>query len=78
MHEDEGDVCVRVWNAQGAFEAALSFRGELQIDSGKLRVSDALGRVAVLIVVAPGRHRVELYSNSSVEAFEIDLVLDPS
>ena len=77
MHQDDGEVVVRVWDGDGAFGGSVSFRGEIQIDSGRLRISDALGQVAVVVVVANGRHRVDLYSNSAVEASEINLVLDP-
>jgi hypothetical protein len=77
MHQDDGEVVVRVWDGDGAFGGSVSFRGEIQIDSGRLRISDALGQVAVVVVVANGRHCVDLYSNSAVEASEINLVLDP-
>jgi len=77
MHQDDGEVVVRVWDGDGALGGSVSFSGEIQIDSGRLRISDALGQAAVIVVVAAGRHRVELYSNSAVEASEINLVLDP-
>ena len=77
VHQDDGEVLVRVWDGGGTFGGGLAFVGILQIDSGRLRVSDALGQQPVVVEVRPGPHGVQVFANSSVEASSIDLVIDP-
>jgi hypothetical protein len=77
LHRDEGDVYVRVWRGSAEPSGSRAFIGELRIDSGRLRVSDGLGRDKVTIEITPGHHAVAVYLHPPVEASTVDVVLDP-
>ncbi|HSH62351.1 MAG TPA: hypothetical protein VK988_22405 [Acidimicrobiales bacterium] len=44
-HADEGRVTVRIWDDEREVVGALAFDGRLTIESGTVKVSDALGSV---------------------------------
>ena len=77
MHPDDGDVLIRVWDGEGDFSGGQAFSGAIQVPSARLRISDPLGQGAVIVRLAAGTHTVALYTNSSVEASEVNLIIDP-
>ncbi len=76
-HVDDGDVLVRLWRGRADFAGELLFNGVLFIGSGRLRVSDAVGEVPIVIDLEPGQHRIQIYSDRQTEASTIDIVVDP-
>ena len=76
QHADEGPVHVRVVGISPVASGELVFEGYLAIESGLLRVSDALGDNALEIPMSPGNHAIRVHSNSRAAATEVDLVLD--
>lgn len=76
-HADEGPVRVRIWDDERAVVGALAFDGRLTIESGTVKVSDALGSVAVTIPTKGGTSRLRIFVNSAVEADQVDLVIEP-
>lgn len=78
LHQGEGSVQVRVWNTSGDVRGRLTFSGIIDVASGVLRVSDALGDEVLRLPVAVGPHSVEIYADSLQEASEVHVVLDPA
>ena len=76
LHGDEGLVTVRVWDNETKVGGAMAFDGYLRLDSGMLRVSDALGTATLMIPTERGTHRLRIFVNSAVEADQVDLVID--
>lgn len=77
-HGDEGPVTVRVWSggAEGIGEGGLpTFEGTLRVESGVLRVSNALGEEAKDIPVPAGQRAISIFADEPVEATVIDVVL---
>lgn len=75
MHKDEGDVLVRVWDDANAANGNVVFRGSLKVDSGVLRVSDALGEAVLAIPTAAGWTDVAIYTDAASEPTRVDLVV---
>lgn len=74
-HQDEGDVTIQIWDDGSSVRGALAFAGVLNLASGVLRVSDALGESTVRISLAAGPTNLEIYTDSAVEATHVDLVV---
>lgn len=77
LHADEGPVRVRIWDDDKRVRGACAFDGRLTIDSGAVRVSDALGSAAVTIPIEGVTRRFRIFVNSAVEADHVDLVIEP-
>lgn len=75
LHADEGDCRVRVWNDDADVAGAPVFTGMINIASGVAKVSDALGDASAEVAVTAGRHRIEIFADSAVEASAVDVVL---
>ena len=75
LHADEGDVTVRVCDSPEDAAGGLIFTGELEVSSGVLRVSNALGTSTTEVNVDPGPLPIQIYANSNVEATALDLIL---
>jgi hypothetical protein len=75
QHADEGEVTVRVCDSPADAAGGLIFTGELEVSSGVLRVSDALGTSTTDVKVNPGPLQLQIYADSNVEASALDLVL---
>ena len=75
MHEDEGDVLVRVWDDANAARGNVVFRGSLNLESGVLRVSDALGAGVRAIPTTPGWTDVVIYTDAATEPTRVDVVV---
>lgn len=76
LHGDEGRVTVRVWDDETEVNGAMAFDGYLRLDSGTMRVSDALGTATLTIPTERGTHRLRIFVNSAVEADQVDLVIE--
>lgn len=76
LHGDEGCVDVRVVRSVSAVRGGPVFDGWIEVESGALRLSDALGDQAVELQLVPGRHRVRLFSDDPLEGTQVDVVLD--
>lgn len=75
MHQDEGDVCVRVWDDGSVVRGGLAFTGALELESGVFKVSDALGESILRVPLGIGPTALEIYTDSTVEATHVDLVV---
>jgi hypothetical protein len=75
QHADEGEVTVRVCNSLADAAGGLIFTGEIEVPSGVLRVSDALGTSTADVKVEPGLLAIQIYADSHVEASALHLVL---
>jgi hypothetical protein len=75
QHADEGEVTVRVCDSPADAAGGLIFTGELEVSSGVLRVSDALGTSTTEVKVDPGPLQLQIYADSAVEASALYLVL---
>ncbi len=76
-HADEGPIRVRIWDDERVVAGALAFDGRFKIESGTVKVSDALGSAAVTIPIESGTRRLKIFVNSAVEADQVDLVIGP-
>lgn len=75
MHQDEGDVTVQVWDDGSVVRGGLAFTGVLDLDSGVLKVSDALGDSILRVPLGIGPTTLEIYTDAAVEATHVDLVV---
>ena len=75
VHDQEGSASVFVWRNEGKSDGLLVFDGTLDVPSGRLRASDALGRKAVWLDVAKGLHPVRVYTDQPTEATRVDIVV---
>lgn len=75
LHGNEGEVSVRVCDAESEAMGVLVFTGQIDLPSGILRISDALGGVTQELNVGTGQHVVRIFADSGVEASAVDLVL---
>jgi hypothetical protein len=73
LHEDDGEVAVSIGTEVP--DAVEVFDGGLRIDSGVLRVGDALGRESLDVSVAPGEHRVRVFVDTVQEAKHVYLLI---
>jgi hypothetical protein len=76
QHSDEGSVLVRVWDNAANVAGVVAFDGHLQVPSGILKVSDALGSLWLSFAVQAGSCRLRIFVNSAVEADQLDLVIE--
>ena len=74
-HGDEGEVSVRVLAGEWEARGPLVFEGPLQLNSGILRASDALGHEVLDVPVTPGLHLLRVYADDHLEATMVDLVI---
>ena len=74
-HGDEGECAVMVWNDEKEASGGLAFAGSIDVPSGILRISDALGNAITELAVEPGQHPVQIFADSAVEASTINLDL---
>ncbi len=75
MHEQEGDVLVRVWDDTGAATGTVVFQGPLKLEIGVLKVSDALGEAVLAIPTAAGWTDVVIYTDAATEPTRVDVVV---
>lgn len=75
MQQDEGDVRVRVWDDETGVTGGLAFTGVLDLESGVLKVSDALGATMLRLPTGTGPTTVEIYTDAAIEATHVDLVV---
>lgn len=75
MHEQEGDVSVRVWDDADAVDGNVVFRGSLKLESGVLRVSNALGAAVLAVPTAAGWTDVVIYTDAATEPTRVDVVV---
>ena len=75
MHQDEGEVVVRVWDDTSAVTGDLVFRGSLHIGSGLLTVSDVLGEALLEIPTSAGLTGIAIYTDAETEATEVDVIV---
>lgn len=75
LHADEGEVSVRVWDSESDVRGALVFAGEIDLPSGTLRISDALGGATEDVDLGSGRRAIRIFADPSVEASAVDLVM---
>jgi hypothetical protein len=75
MHQDEGEVVVRVWDDLSAVTGDLAFRGSLKIESGLLTVADALGETSLEIPTSAGLIAIAIYTDAQTEPTEVDVVV---
>jgi hypothetical protein len=78
MHEDEGEVAVRVWDDPSDATGEIAFSGSLAVPTHTLRVSDALGEHAVEIAVPSGRAELDIFTDDAAQASEVNPVISPS
>ncbi len=78
MHQDNGEVAVRVSDDAGEVTGEIAFSGSLLLPSGTLRISDALGDAAVDVEVRGGVAEVSIFTDDPMEASEVYLVLKPN
>lgn len=78
MHEDNGEVAVRVFDDPDHADGDLVFSGPLLVPSGTLRISDALSSSAVDVDPPATSLQVSIYTNDPAEASKVDLVLRPA
>jgi hypothetical protein len=74
QHADEGPASIRFAPSPSA-GTELVFAGVILVESGVLRVSDALGEHTLAIPVPRGRHDVRVYAISRTQATEVDVML---
>lgn len=72
---DEGGVVVRVLPDLSDAHGQMVFDGILKVDSGVLKISDALGGSTITYEVSTENHRVRILTNSRTEATEVDLIV---
>jgi hypothetical protein len=75
LHADEGEVAVRVWSTPEDASGVLIFTGDIQLSSGILKASDALGTMVTEWSVEAGRHPIQIFVDSNVEASAVHVVL---
>lgn len=76
-HSDEGPVRVKVWDNDAGVAGAAAFDAHLQVPSGLLKVSDAMGSIWLSFAVPARACRLRIFVNSAVEADQLDLVIGP-
>lgn len=72
---DEGEVSVRVVDTASDAAGGRIFAGVLEVKSGVLKLSDALGAATTELAVPPGPLAVEIYADSIVEATAVYVVV---
>jgi hypothetical protein len=77
MHEDNGEVAIRVLDDVSEAKGDLVFSGPLLVPSGTVRISDALGASAIELEVEGGSAELSIHTNDPAEATEVDLVMTP-
>lgn len=74
-HADEGSVSVRALEAQAEAIGELVFDGVLQVSSGTLRISDAVGDEAIDVGASVSPVRLRLFADERSEATSIEVVI---
>jgi hypothetical protein len=75
QNADEGEVTVRVFDSPADAAGGLIFTGEIEVSSGVLRISDALGTSTAEVHVEPGPLPIQIFADSHVEASTVHVVL---
>ncbi len=75
MHQEEGDVTVRVLDDDAGARGGLAFKGVLDLPSGVLKVSDAMGEAMLRLQLERGLIGVVIYTDAAVEATRVDVVV---
>ncbi|WP_157181266.1 hypothetical protein [Actinopolymorpha alba] len=73
-HQDEGEVLVRVWDDSSEVLGRPVFSGVIELPSGVLKVSDALGDNSIELSAEGVVEHVEIYAGSR-GADEVHLVV---
>lgn len=76
LHGDEGEATIRIWSTPEEAPGGLIYEGEIDIPSGTLRVSDALGSAVAEVATEAGRHPISIFADSTVEASALHIALD--
>lgn len=74
-HADEGPVTIRVCDTQIDAVGELVFAGSLHLESGVLRICDALCEESAVVQIAAAGLNVGVYANQRSEATAIDVVI---
>lgn len=74
IHEQEGRAVVRLSRSHDS-AGSVVFDSTLDIPSGRIRASDAMGRNGVTLSVRPGTHRVQVTVNNPSEATLVEVVV---
>lgn len=77
LHQQEGEVQVKVWHGRDSGSGVLVFAGMIDVPTGIVRISDVVMSQVLRVPVGKGCHRIEMYANSTVEASEISVLFDP-
>lgn len=77
LHGDEGTAVVRVWRGEGDINGTEEFNGALEVPSGTLLVSDALGKQEIKLNVPPGPMSIRVFLNEPREATQVDILVEP-
>lgn len=75
LHADEGECTVKVWDDDKDVSGRLAYSGSIEVPSGVLRISDALGSVASELALDPGLYAIEIFADAAVEATSVHVVL---
>lgn len=77
LHGDEGSAVVDVWRGEGDIQGAEEFDTTLEVASGMLLVSDALGEQTIQLTVPPGSMPIRVFLNEPREATQVDILVEP-
>jgi len=75
VHQDEGEVLVQVWDDSSEVRGGLAFSGVIELPSGVLQVSDALGETSIELPFEGVREHIEIFTDAAQEASEVHLVV---
>lgn len=75
-HADEGPVTVRVSDTRATALGDLVFDGPLELTSGVMAISDAIGGAALRIAVIPGNAQVAVFVDERIEATVVDVTVE--
>jgi hypothetical protein len=75
IHADEAEAKVRIWDDPRDAQGTLVFDGQIEVPSGIVRMSDATGDILKEISTTPGRHQIQIFADSLVEARMVHVVI---
>ena len=75
MHEQEGDVMVQCGTTLTPAPGSVVFQGSSKLESGILKVSDALGEAVLAIPTAAGSTVVVIHTDAATEPTRFDVVV---
>ncbi len=78
LHRQEGEVRVRAWLGGDDGSGSLVFAGEIDVPTGTICISDVTKANWLNIEVEAGRRTISIFADSSVEASEVGVVVDPT